>query len=661
MNTSKPLLRVATASALAGFLSLLALSALATTPEPPGLFSTLPISSKAVLPQQAIAGKSVAVKINRGRLRSGRFFVSLPGGVSYEAVRELHQDLGNGRSSWVGHASGEPGSTVVLGVSGNAVAGSFSHNGKLFKLEPRANGNHVVSEVKPTVPAPELDPIEVADTISATANSTTSASVAADSSDSVIDVLVAYTPAIQATYGTEGADALIIQAVAEANQAYANSKMTTRLNLVRSVLTNYIEAGDMGTDLSRLRSTTDGFMDELHTLRNNYRADLVSLIANEPQSCGIAYRMTTLSSSFASSGFSVVHHGCATGYYSFAHEIGHNQGAHHDYANATGTAIYPYAYGYQDPLSRLRTIMAYNCPGGCPRVQFFARGDNPLNGVPTGDASSAADAVAIDQTAPTIAAFRQLAAPPPTAPSNLYGSAVSHAQINVNWSDVSGNESGFLVERSIDSTNFTQIASVPANSTSYVDTTLKADTSYSYRSRAWNSSGNSSYSNVASATTKPAPPYIDQTASAEVSGGGKISGNFQSTWSADGLKEIVSEVPSTGVKRQRYSYLEHYWTIVVQPGQSVTLNANIATTATQQSFTFAYSMVNTTLAANRAAWVDMFSVTAANSGARTFALPATLSGPVYISVRDSQRDAGVTTSNSVQIDYLAIQTHTGNL
>ncbi len=86
----------------------------------------------------------------------------------------------------------------------------------------------------------------------------------------------------------------------------------------------------MSTDLSRLRATNDGYMDELHSLRDSYGADLVSLIENEPAYCGYAYRMTSLSTSFASSAFSVVHHSCATGYYSFAHEIGHNQGAHHD-------------------------------------------------------------------------------------------------------------------------------------------------------------------------------------------------------------------------------------------------------------------------------------------------------------------------------------------
>ena len=155
---------------------------------------------------------------------------------------------------------------------------------------------------------------------------------------SIIDILVAYTPAVETVYGSaEAVDALIIQAVAEANQAYSNSQMTTRLNLVLTTRTGYTESGSMSTDVTRLRSTSDGYMDELHALRDAYGADVVSLIEDEPQYCGIAYRMTTLSAGFESSAFNVVHHACATGYYSFAHEIGHNQGAHHDYAN-TGAA-----------------------------------------------------------------------------------------------------------------------------------------------------------------------------------------------------------------------------------------------------------------------------------------------------------------------------------
>ena len=351
------------------------------------------------------------MKINHEQLRGGRIFLSLPADISYEAVGEVQQELGGDRFSWVGHASDDPDNTVVIGVSGAAVAGTFTYRGKLFKLEPRADGSQVLSEVKTTDPAPEHDPVLVPDTSSSAPDSTAIASVAADSNGAVQDVLVAYTPAVQALYGADGTDALIIQAVAETNQAYSNSNMSTRLNLVRSYLTDYTESGDMLTDLNRLSATNDGYMDELHMVRDFYGADLVSLIGADGQYCGIAYFMNNISPSFASYAFSVVSHGCATGYYSFGHEIGHNQSAHHDLANCSDVTPYPYAHGYQDPLNRFRTIMAYDCPGGCLRTALFSSGDNLVYGVvPTGDAAYAANAVVIDQTAATVAAFGQRSA-----------------------------------------------------------------------------------------------------------------------------------------------------------------------------------------------------------------------------------------------------------
>jgi hypothetical protein len=494
-------------SALIGGASLIAVSALAKTPEPPGLFSPLPGKSMATLPQQAIAGKSRAVTINYGKLEKGRIYITLPGGPSYEAVRTEHQDLGKGRFTWVGHASDDPGNTVVIGVSGKAVAGAFTYHGKLFKLEPRANGQHVLSEVDPKDPAPELDPLPVADTTSATTSPVQTGSESAGSSGSVIDVLVAYTPVVQAFYGgADGADALIIQAVAETNKAYSYSKMTTRLNLVDTILTNYVESNDIATNLSRLRSTNDGYMDELHALRESYGADLVSLISNETYYCGYAYRMASMSASFASYAFSVIHHSCATGRFSFAHEIGHNQGANHDAANATGS-IFPYAYGYRDPYNTFRTVMAYDCPGGCPRWPFFSAADNSLMGLPTGIMGAAENSLAIDQTAPTVAAFRQSATQlPPDAIADLSAIGVSVSQIDLNWTDTLNDEDNFHVERSGDGVIFTHIATLPANASSYSDTNLSRDVLYSYRIRASNSSGYSAYSNVAVAATRFRPP-----------------------------------------------------------------------------------------------------------------------------------------------------------
>jgi autotransporter-associated beta strand protein len=98
--------------------------------------------------------------------------------------------------------------------------------------------------------------------------------------------------------------------------------------------------------------------------------------------------------------------------------------------------------------------------------------------------------------------------PPPAAPSGLAAAAVSASQINLTWTDNSTNESNFLVERSPDNTNFTQVISVGAGVTNASDTGLAANTVYYYRVRASNSGGNSAFSNTANATTLPAPTAL---------------------------------------------------------------------------------------------------------------------------------------------------------
>ena len=92
---------------------------------------------------------------------------------------------------------------------------------------------------------------------------------------------------------------------------------------------------------------------------------------------------------------------------------------------------------------------------------------------------------------------------PPAAPNTLVVTAAGPRQINMTWRDNSTTEQGFAVERTVagtGSSNYQAVATLPANSTSFSDTTVAPGTTYGYRIRAFNDIG-SSYSSVQFATT----------------------------------------------------------------------------------------------------------------------------------------------------------------
>jgi hypothetical protein len=90
----------------------------------------------------------------------------------------------------------------------------------------------------------------------------------------------------------------------------------------------------------------------------------------------------------------------------------------------------------------------------------------------------------------------------PSPPSTLKATAISSSRIDLGWTDNSTNETGFKIERAASSSGpFSQIATVGTNVTSYSNTGLNPNTMYYYQVRAYNTAGNSGYSNIDKAKT----------------------------------------------------------------------------------------------------------------------------------------------------------------
>jgi uncharacterized repeat protein (TIGR02543 family) len=90
----------------------------------------------------------------------------------------------------------------------------------------------------------------------------------------------------------------------------------------------------------------------------------------------------------------------------------------------------------------------------------------------------------------------------PTAPTNLSAIATSSTIINLTWTDNANNEEGFRIERTAFSgIGFEEIATVAVDTTSYTDEGLTPSTTYYYRVRAYNSAGDSGYSDAGTVTT----------------------------------------------------------------------------------------------------------------------------------------------------------------
>ncbi|MDY6950415.1 MAG: S8 family serine peptidase [Thermodesulfobacteriota bacterium] len=119
---------------------------------------------------------------------------------------------------------------------------------------------------------------------------------------------------------------------------------------------------------------------------------------------------------------------------------------------------------------------------------------------------------------------------PPPAPSGLAAAATSENSIELAWTDNAPNESGFQIERKLESEdNFTKIAMVSSDMTAYSDSGLVKATTYQYRVGAFNAAHGSNYSKEVYATTLGGLPAAPTNVSAT---DGTLVETIQVTWDA---------------------------------------------------------------------------------------------------------------------------------
>ena len=240
---------------------------------------------------------------------------------------------------------------------------------------------------------------------------------------------------------------------------------------------------------------------------------------------------------------------------------------------------------------------------------------------------------------------------PPAAPSGLAATAISSTRIDLSWIDNATDESGFEVDRSPDGSDWSPLVTLGPDVTAHADSGLAANATWYYRVRAVNILGGSDWSNIASATTDLFQA-TDVTAGADLPVSGTVSGSYLDTQNSGAGYEAIEELQTGGKPSKRRSYLEHKWTFDIPSGGSgatFTVEAWHSPNGEGDDFEFAWS-------SDDANYTPMLHVTKTSDDqtSQSFALPAGISGTIYVRVVDTDDTQGNSSPDTLFVDHMFI-------
>ncbi len=323
-------------------------------------------------------------------------------GKIFRAERRSQEIRAMDDQTWIGEIkSGDFSGDVIITQRRGHMSGLIYTPDAVFEIIPRGS-THVLMEIdqsKFPECGGEIAPPE-AELRSSQLAAPADLLGGVDSGDR-IDVMIVYTTATKNFLGGDAqAASFAQQAIAATNAAYANSRMRQRVRMVHAVEYAFTETGNSSTDLSTLRQNAT-----VQALRNTHNADLVAMIGEVSDVCGIGYLVGDEGGS--EWGYSITARSCAVGNITLGHEMGHNMGSQHNPENAGSSPMFPYSYGHYVNGS-YRTVMSYSnpCTSGCPRRPYFSNPSVSYNGAPTGLTGLRDNARSLDMTADVMANYR---------------------------------------------------------------------------------------------------------------------------------------------------------------------------------------------------------------------------------------------------------------